>query len=201
VSIRAVIFDLDGTITRPFLDFDAIRKAMGLDVNAGPILEALKELPPHQRSQAMALLDGFEQEAVEQSELNPGARDVLAALRSQGLSIGILTRNKHDNACAVAGKHGLQFDCVVGRDDAPAKPDPQGVWQLCNTFSVDPAETLVVGDFLHDLLCAKAAGAVGVLLENHKNAQEFRQHAVFTIENLGQIMHIITGYDSVDENS
>ena len=35
----AVIFDLDGTITRPFLDFDAIRREMGLP-HGLPILEA-----------------------------------------------------------------------------------------------------------------------------------------------------------------
>ena len=35
MTITTVIFDLDGTITRPFLDFDAIRAEMGLSADAG----------------------------------------------------------------------------------------------------------------------------------------------------------------------
>ena len=49
MSIKAVIFDLDGTITRPFFDFDAIREEMGLDRNAGPVLEAMEKMTPQQR--------------------------------------------------------------------------------------------------------------------------------------------------------
>ena len=42
MPIRAVIFDLDGTITQPYLDFDGIREEMGLEKNGGPILELKK---------------------------------------------------------------------------------------------------------------------------------------------------------------
>jgi len=45
MPIKAVIFDLDGTITRPYFDFDAIREEMGLDRNSGPVLEAMEKRP------------------------------------------------------------------------------------------------------------------------------------------------------------
>jgi phosphoglycolate phosphatase-like HAD superfamily hydrolase len=48
-----------------------------------------------------------------------------------------------------------------------------------------------VGDYLFDLLCAKAAGAVAVLLANHSKAEEFTEHADFCIENIGSILDII----------
>ena len=35
MQIKAVIFDLDGTITQPFFDFDAIRKEMGFPPTPG----------------------------------------------------------------------------------------------------------------------------------------------------------------------
>ena len=41
--IRGVIFDLDGTLTVPTLDFDAIRADIG--AGDGPILEYLQGLP------------------------------------------------------------------------------------------------------------------------------------------------------------
>ena len=44
MPIRAVIFDLDGTITEPYLDFDAIREEIGLGKNGGPVLEAMEKM-------------------------------------------------------------------------------------------------------------------------------------------------------------
>ena len=190
MSIRAVIFDLDGTITQPYFDFDAIREQMGLAKDSGPVLESMREMSPEQRKEAERILHSHESRAVTESELNAGARETLDALRRAGIPIGILTRNKRSNAMAVAEKHNLQFDAVVDREDGPAKPDAFGVLEICRQFGVKPGEALVVGDYLYDLLCAKAAGAVGVLLANSNNA-EFAEHADFTIERIDQILEII----------
>jgi HAD superfamily hydrolase (TIGR01509 family) len=191
MSIKAVIFDLDGTITQPFFDFDAIRKEMGLDRNSGPVLESIEKMTPQQRQHAEKILHYHERRAVIESKLNFGAKETLEALHKAKISIGILTRNKRRNALAIAKKHGLQFDAVVDRDDGPVKPDAFGVLRICEKFSVRPEETLVVGDYLFDLLCAKAAGAVAVLLTNHEQADEFAEHADFCIETTDQILEII----------
>jgi HAD superfamily hydrolase (TIGR01549 family) len=190
-SVRAIIFDLDGTITEPFFDFDAIRAEMGLAKDAGPVLEAIDKMGPEQRKNAEKILGFHEQLAVEKSQINPGVRETLNKLRKNGIKIGILTRNTKDNVSAVAEKHGLFFDAAIGREDGPVKPDAFGVIELCNTFGVLPSQTLVVGDYLFDLVCAKAAGAVAVLLTNHKNADQFCRHADFTIARLEQIFDII----------
>jgi HAD superfamily hydrolase (TIGR01549 family) len=190
-SVRAIIFDLDGTITEPFFDFDAIRAEMGLAKDAGPVLEAIDKMGPEQRENAKKILDYHERLAVEKSQINPGVRETLNKLRKNGIKIGILTRNTKNNVSAVAEKHGLFFDAAIGREDGPVKPDAFGVIELCNTFGVSPSQTFVVGDYLFDLVCAKAAGAVAVLLTNHKNADQFSQYADFTIERLEQILDII----------
>ena len=44
MKIKAVIFDLDGTITKPYLDFDKIRQEMGLAADAGPLLEIMEKM-------------------------------------------------------------------------------------------------------------------------------------------------------------
>ena len=46
MPIRAVVFDLDGTITEPYFDFDAIREEIGLEKNGEPILEAMEKMTP-----------------------------------------------------------------------------------------------------------------------------------------------------------
>ncbi len=191
MPIRAVVFDLDGTITEPFFDFDAIRAEIGIEKNGGPILEAMEKMTPAQRQRAESILHDHEQRALAASRLNPGAAETLADLRSRGLPIGILTRNRKDNAATIAHRHYLQFDAVVGREDGPVKPDAFGLLHLCRTFGVPPAETLMVGDYLFDLLCAKAAGAVAVWMVNKGQEGAFSAHADFEIRKLNDVLRII----------
>jgi len=191
MPIKAVIFDLDGTITQPYFDFDAIREEIGLDKDSGPLLESMEKMSPQLRLKAEKILFIHEQKAVIESKLNAGADQTLSALRAAGIYIGILTRNKRGNAYAIAQKHKLKFDAVIGREDGPVKPDAFGVIELCRQFGVKPQETLLVGDYLFDLLCAKAAGACAVLLANHHQADDFAEHADFCIENITGILDII----------
>ena len=191
MSIKAVIFDLDGTITQPYFDFDAIREEMGLARDSGPVLEAMEKMTAQQRQEVEKILHYHEQKAVTESRLNAGAKQTLSALRAAGIHIGVLTRNRRSNALAIARKHNLKFDAIIGREEGPVKPDAFGVLQLCEQFSVQPEETLLVGDYLFDLLCAKAARAVAVLLTNHNRAGEFAEHADLCIENISGILEII----------
>lgn len=195
-QIKAVIFDLDGTITQPYFDFDAIREEIGLARDSGPVLESMEKMAPPQRLRAEQILHNHEQKAVTESKLNPGAKQTLSRLRAAGIRIGILTRNKRTNALAIERKHNLKFDAIIGRDEGPVKPDAFGVLELCRQFGIKPAETLLVGDYLFDLLCAKAAGAVAVLLANHDQAEAFSEHADFRISSIDGILDIIANKKS-----
>jgi len=193
MPIKAVIFDLDGTITQPYFDFDAIREEIGLAKDSGPVLESMQKMTAQQRQDAEKILYYHEQKAVTESKLNANAKQTLSALRTAGIHIGVLTRNRRSNALAIARKHKLKFDTVIGREDGPVKPDAFGVLRICEQFGVEPEETMLVGDYLFDLLCAKAAGAVAVLLANHNQADEFAEHADFCIDDISRILEIIDG--------
>ena len=193
MSIKAVIFDLDGTITQPFFNFGDIRFELGLAEDSTTILEEIENMPPAERKRAEDILNFHESQAVVESKLNVGAAETLSTLRKSGIHIGILTRNKRENVFAIAEKHNLDFDAVVGRDDGPPKPDGFGVLNLCEQFGVKPAETLMVGDYLFDLLCGRAAGAISVLLANTKEAENFTEHADFVIERIDEILEIVNG--------
>lgn len=198
MTIKAVIFDLDGTITQPYFDFNAIREEIGLHKDGGPILEALEGMTAQERQRAEGILHGHEEKAVAASQLNPGARETVSELLERGIHVGVLTRNKKRNAEMVAAKHGLGFDAIVGREDGPVKPDAFGVRHLCQQFDVDPSETLLVGDYLFDLLCARSAGAIGVLMANHHQADDFAHHADFQIKELTEILRIIDQKSEID---
>jgi len=161
----------------------------------------MEKMTPQRRIEVMKILESHEQKAVVESTLNPGARETLDALRAAGVLIGILTRNRRSNALAVAEKHGLKFDAVVGREEGPVKPDAFGVIQLCEQFGVKPGEAMVVGDYLFDLLCARTAGAVAVLLKNHHRADEFARKADFVIENITGILQIIESRQDISPRS
>jgi len=191
MSIKAVIFDLDGTITQPYFDFDAIREEIGLTRDSGPLLESMEKMTPEQRRKAEKILNYHEEKAIIESKLNNGAKETLSRLHAAGIRIGILTRNRRNNVHAIARKHNLKFDAIIGREDGPVKPDAFGVLKLCRQFGVEPRQTLVVGDYLFDLLCAKAAGACAVLLANHRQAGDFAEHADLCIKNITEILDII----------
>lgn len=189
--IKAVIFDLDGTITEPFLDFDLIRREMGLAEDSGPILEQMARMDPERRRQAEQVLARHEQEALARCRLNDGALETVKHLRRTGRKVAILTRNVRCNVECIADRFGLVFDAVVDRQDGPAKPDAFGVLKICEQFAVRPHEAIVVGDYVHDLQCARAAGATAVLLKTHKQAEKFALEADFAINRLDEVLGII----------
>lgn len=192
MKIKAVIFDLDGTITEPYLDFDKIRQEIGLPQNSEPILESMAKMSPAQRQKTEVILYKYEQLAVEHSTLNKGAAQTFDWLKKNNIPVGILTRNTRRNASAVAEKHNLEFDAIFDRHDGPPKPDPFGIKKLCDFFKVEPQETLVIGDYLYDLQSAKAAGATAILVRAGKNVEKFGSEADYIIDSLTEIIDIIT---------
>ena len=164
--LRAVIFDMDGTLTRPFLDFRAIHAAIGIPE---PLLENMIALPPGpERSRAFGILERFEDEAADASELNEGALEVLSFLSSKSIPSGLLTRNSRRSTERTLAKHGLRFEICVTRDDAPAKPRPEPLWKICEALGVAPAHALMVGDFKFDVLAGRNAGTRTAFLTHGK---------------------------------
>ena len=156
-----VIFDMDGTLTLPMLDFDGIRAEIGLP--PGPLLEAVMAMPPEDRRRAEAILLRHEAVAAAGSELQPGARETIEAIQRAGMPVALMTRNSRKSTTAFDERHGLRFDLVRTREDGPIKPSPCPVLEICRHFGAAPADTWVIGDFHFDLICANSAGAISVL--------------------------------------
>ena len=189
MKLRAILFDLDGTLTQPNLDFDAIRQETGMPEKT-PILEYLKGAAEAEVERVMAVLERHEEEAAKNSELAPGALEVLALARRQGIKIGIITRNSRRSVKALAARHGIAADVAVARDDAPPKPSPEPVLRACRAMGVAPEETIMVGDYLFDMQAGKAAGASTAYLEGaHKLPEGFEVD--FRLRTLSDLMGII----------
>jgi len=163
MALKLVIFDLDGTLLEPVLDFDAIRAEIGLPPGT-TILEAMDTLSEAERARAGAILDRHEAEAADRRRLMPGAGELLDWLRARGIRTAVLTRNSRRSVERACRRHGLAFDAVVAREDHLPKPSPVGVRHLMSTLGTEPEETIVVGDFRFDVEAGAAAGCRTIAL-------------------------------------
>jgi HAD superfamily hydrolase (TIGR01509 family) len=166
---RAVIFDLDGTLTEPVLDFDAIRTEIGLPERV-PILEQLDALTAADRARAEAIMLRHEREAIARATLSDGCAELLGHLGGLQVPIAILTRNVREVVQTFARMFAFQFHAVYTREDGPPKPSPAGALSLCRAMGVAPAHTLAVGDYKYDVMAGRDAGCRTVLVSRESRA-------------------------------
>ncbi len=171
-QLRHWVFDMDGTLTVAVHDFSAIRRALEIPPQ-DDILAHLAALPAELAVAKHAWLLAHEQTLAQAARPAPGAVALVRTLHARGYRLGILTRNARPLALITLEAIGL-LDCfvvhdVLGRDEAPPKPQPDGLLQLAARWTVVPGALVMVGDFVHDLSCARAAGARSVLVNRPEN--------------------------------
>ncbi len=190
---QAVIFDLDGTLTVGNLDFDGIRAEIGLP--DGPILEALEHMTPPQRAAAEGILHRHERRAAETARLQDGAAETVAELRTRNLPVGILTRNARPWARCVLDRFGIEVDGLRTREDGLVKPDPQGLFRLCEQFGAAPEASWMVGDYLFDIQAGSRAGMTTVLMIGDAERPEFADQADHVIRSLPRLLELVATSD------
>ena len=91
--------------------------------------------------------------------------EVMDALHRRGLKLGLATNDSEVSGRAQVAALGLDghMDFLAGYDSGHgAKPGPGMVLAFADRLGVPPARVAMVGDSLHDLHAAKAAGALAV---------------------------------------
>jgi HAD superfamily hydrolase (TIGR01549 family) len=189
VGVKAVIFDLDGTITNFNLDYKAVRAEVrgfllrvGVPAsvlsakesifemlkkteifikNSGKSAEAIEAI----RNEALGIAEKYELEAAMSTGLLPGAVETLKALQRMGLKLGLFTLNSDKSANYILQRFKLGdfFGVTVPRDKVNfVKPNPEHLEMALKVLGVSPAETVVVGDSGVDMESAKELKAVAV---------------------------------------
>ncbi len=169
--VSGVVFDLDGTLTAPAIDFDAIRRDIGIERGA-PILETLAALPTDERRRAFRILEKHEEKAAAESRLSPGAEELLAFLDRARMPRGLVTRNTRRSVDAFVARHRINLDVVVTREDAPPKPSPAPLLHALERLDVSPAEAIYVGDHEIDRLTGEAAGVTTYIVRTHPEIKD-----------------------------
>ena len=173
----AVLFDMDGTLTEPLLDFPRIKADMG--IGNRPILEALAEMTAAERARAEAILLAHEDEAAARSTLNPGCRELLAELAAHAVATALITRNSLSSVKTVLERHCLEFSVLITRADAPPKPSPEPLRLALQRLGVSERDAWMVGDGQYDVEAGLAANVRTVWLSHGQvrpfSAQPWRE--------------------------
>lgn len=184
-GLRAVLFDLDGTLIDSAPDLagaaNALRAAHGLAplpyerlrpmVGAGArgmIGAAFGIAPGDERFEPLRddFLRRYEAGMLARTQPFEGVAALLVALVKAGLAWGIVTNKATRFAWPVAHGLGLRppHEALVCGDTTPhSKPHPEPLFEAARRLGVGPAECVYVGDDLRDVQAGRAAGMATVV--------------------------------------
>lgn len=183
LDVRAVLFDLDGTLLdtapdlhaavcamladlgRPALPEEAVRRYVGrgaanlIKRALADSLDAADDSPAPAEALA-SFRRHYARENGRRAHYFPGVREGLEAIRAKGLPMGVVTNKPAAFTLPLLEMSALAefFPLVVSGGDLPRhKPDPMPLTWACGRLGISPAEALFVGDSVNDFLAARAA--------------------------------------------
>ncbi len=211
--IKAVLFDLDGTLTDTLQDIaDAMNRALRLhglpewplDAYRYLVGDGAKKLAQRavRDRQELALSVQREYQAYYETHTQVttrpygGVPEMLAALQARGLRLAVFS-NKPDADTKSVVAHffpDIPWAAVRGQvEGVPVKPDPAGALAVAAAMGVAPAEVLYLGDTATDMHCAVRAGMhpVGALW-GFRTAEELRESgARQLVKTPGEVVQIL----------
>jgi phosphoglycolate phosphatase len=229
MAVKAVIFDLDGTIANFNLDFKAMRAEvrgyllkMGVPASVLKVNESIFEMLKKTelfvknqgkpdgtieqiRREVLSIAEKYEMEAAARTSLLPGVVDTLKTLRLKGLKIGLCTINGEKSAGYILSRFKLieYFDATVPRNSAKhVKPSPEHCEIALKALGVTAEETAFVGDSVVDMQSAKEMKAIAVGLPTGVSTAEqlISQGANFIITSITDLPVLIEMVNKVQND-
>jgi len=201
MTIKAVIFDLDGVIVdtagHHYLAWKRLAEELGLScpperkdqVRGISRAEALKivlaerwEEHEGKAQELMARKDAYYQELIRgigPDDLLPGVQELLDDLKNHGMKVAVATVSR--NAKLVLSRLGIlgEFDVVVdGHSGARSKPAPDLFFYAAERLGIPPSECLVVEDAPAGIVAAELAGMGRVALGREDLFEDVRSDLV-----------------------
>lgn len=205
--LRGVVFDMDGTLTVPVIDFPAMYRAVlgedeyrrikaenptGID-----ILHHIENWSPDKQRHAYQTIADFERQGLDRLQIMPGTAQLCGFLDSKKIRRGLITRNIKEAVDLFHNRFGITFSPALSREFRPYKPDPGPLLHICSTWEVQPNEVMMVGDSLKDdVACGKRAGAFTCLLDETErySADDFAKSNLqpdFRVSSLTEVLSLL----------
>ena len=178
--IRAVMFDLDGTLLDTAKDLLAALNRVLVEEKRTPA--SLEEIRPHVSKGGLAItcrgfgiepddpaarplmkrmLRHYRRNLCQHTTLFPGMEALLSELETRRLYWGVVTNKQSALTEPLLELAGLsrRAACIVSGDTLPRKkPHPDPLLHVCATIGCMPEETLYIGDDPRDIEAGKRAG-------------------------------------------
>lgn len=183
--IKAVLFDLDGTLanTAPDLGHALNRQRIARGLSALPIALIRTEASAGARGllglgfnikpgdagyDAMRneFLDFYAERLCDETSLFPGVAELLDQIEARKLPWGIVTNKPARFTLPLMQELGLsnRAACIVsGGDTIHSKPHPEPLLTACGMMAIAPAECVYLGDDYRDVQASLAAGMEPVI--------------------------------------
>jgi phosphoglycolate phosphatase len=218
MSVRLVIFDLDGTLVDTSVDItNAVNyailplgfQALSVDKTTALVGEGLSklvenilgpEMQEHKDNVLNRFLQYYTSHLTEHSRPYPYVRNVLEQLG--GISKAVLSNKMEFLSKKLLEDLGLAsyFDFIAGSDTASEKkPSPVPVYNILSVLSVTPGETALVGDSNFDVQAAKDAGVLSIAVTYGYRSRSVLEDADYIIDSLGELVPLICPDQKIPE--
>lgn len=185
IAVKAVLLDLDGTLLDTVLDLHAAANGMLADLGRPPVavadirayvgrgipnlvkrvlagaLEAADDPAPPPDDALASFRKHYAHFNGRAAKPFPGVVEGLDALKAMGLPLGVITNKAQAFTMPLLERTGLMpyLSVAVAGDQLPKpKPDPMPLVWACGRMNVSPADTLMIGDSVHDFHAGRHAG-------------------------------------------
>ncbi|QRY82072.1 N-acetylmuramic acid 6-phosphate phosphatase MupP [Pseudomonas sp. PDNC002] len=178
--LRAVLFDMDGTLLDTAPDFVAVCQAMLKAHGRAPIddqriqdvvsggaramVAATFDMDPEApgfETLRQEFLDRYQEHCAVFTRPYDGMAELLESIERSRLIWGVVTNKPVRFAAPIMEQLGLaERSAVLVCPDhvTRSKPDPEMLLLACSQLNIDPSEVLFIGDDLRDIESGRAAG-------------------------------------------
>lgn len=183
MTVRAVLFDLDGTLVDSLDDLtDAVNHiraafslppltaaAVRLKIGKGARNLVQQTLPDATGADIDRALDMFLEyntlHIADKSRLYPGIAALLRELAARGIRMAVISNKNEDLSVLILQALGIHdlFERICGGDSYPEnKPSPLPVLKVMEIMAIAPHDCVMVGDSINDIEAGIRAGITSI---------------------------------------